>query len=216
MELKLLENEIYKEIENLFSNDASGHDLFHSKRVYELAKHIAKGRKVNQEKLLLIALLHDADDCKICKTENNENARKIIRRRGFCVDFENDVIENINKISFKGTGESVPASLEGKIVQDADRLDALGAIGIARAFAYGGSKNRPIYVPGEKEMTFKNEDEYRKQNGSTISHFYQKLLKLKGLMNTEEGKLIAIQRTEFLNTFLNEFYDEWNFEAKKR
>ena len=129
--------------------------------------------------------------------------------------FVNDVIENINKISFNGTGKSVPASLEGKIVQDADRLDALGAIGIARTFAYGGAKNRPIYVPDEEEMIF-NGDEYRKQNSSSISHFYQKLLKLKDLMNTEEGKLIAIQRTEFLNTFLDEFYDEWNFEAKKR
>ena len=86
MELRLLENEIFKEIEKLFSNEVTGHYFYHSKRVYELAKYIAKGKKVNQEKLLFIALLHDTDDCKIFKTENNENARKVIRRCGFCVD----------------------------------------------------------------------------------------------------------------------------------
>jgi uncharacterized protein len=110
----------------------------------------------------------------------------------------------------KNVGSKRKLTIEGKIVQDADRLEALGAIGIARAFAYGGKKNRQIYNPAIKPKKFKCTDEYRGSEGTTINHFYEKLLKIKSQLNTKTAKKIALKREQFMKTFLKQFYDEWN------
>lgn len=122
------------------------------------------------------------------------------------------VLKAVSQISFKGTDTMVPDSLEGKIVQDADRLDAIGAIGIARTFAYGGSKGRIMYDPKKKPMETMNSRQYFASESTTINHFYEKLLKLKDLMNTDTAKKIAEDRHSFMNEYLDRFYKEWNGE----
>ncbi len=129
---------------------------------------------------------------------------------GLTEDTIDHVIDIIREISFKGMETISPKSIEGKIVQDADRLDAMGAIGIARAFAYGGNHNRAIHIPDCQPNTNMNETEYRNNKGTTINHFYEKLLLLKDRMNTDCAKAIAQKRDRYMREFLKEFYDEWN------
>ena len=189
-------------VKEFFKNDCSGHDYYHTIRVYELAKKIAEKENTDIELTSLIALLHDVDDCKLVgengKSFNNTN--NFLQNNQINEDKINLICSEISKISFKGTGKNTPDTLEGKIAQDADRLDALGAIGVARTFAYGGSRNRPMYLP-------KDDENYKT---SSIAHFYDKLLNLSDLMNTNEAKQIAIQRTEYMKEYLNEFFDELN------
>lgn len=158
---------------------------------------------------MIAALLHDADDIKIFGTKNYENARQIMTDCHLTADIIERVIDVIREISFKGTKTTVPESIEGKIVQDADRLDAMGAIGIARAFAYGGNHNRPIHIPDYQPITDMSETEYRNNKGTTINHFYEKLLLLKDMMNTDCAKSIAGKRDKYMREFLKEFQDEW-------
>lgn len=204
---------VIEKIKVLFAEDYSGHDYFHSERVYKNAMYLAEKITCNREIVALASLLHDVDDSKLFSTTNNQNARQIIKE----IDISNDLIEKviliINNISFKGTGKTIPDSIEGKIVQDADRLDAIGAIGIARAFAYGGNHNRHIFNPNEAPLSDLTEATYRENNGTTINHFYEKLLLLKDLMNTDVAKEIAENRTKFMKVYLEQFMREWNGEA---
>ena len=142
-----LESELIEYIKKKFEGDSSGHDVHHSIRVYRNALKLAKDYRCDEELIMMAALLHDVDDFKLFKTSNYENARKILAQCNIEESRIEAVIEIISTVSFKGTNTKTPSTIEGKIVQDADRLDAIGAIGIARAFAYGGSRGNTMYDP---------------------------------------------------------------------
>lgn len=192
----------------------AGHDWFHIERVWKLSKKIAATENCNGEVVELSALLHDIADPKFHNGDETL-ALKISREllEGFSVDEETiaQVLFVIQNISFKNRNEA-PKDLpiELKIVQDADRIDAIGAIGIARTFNFGGFKNNLMYHPDISPKLNMSKEEYKKTNGTTINHFYEKLLLLKDFMNTQEGKKIAEQRHQFMLNFLDQFYYEWN------
>ena len=185
---------LIQKIKELFANDCSGHDFWHSLRVLNNAEKIAKTEKCNEYIVMIAALLHDTDDRKIFETKDYENARRIMSDCHLTEDTIDHVIDIIREISFKGTESISPKSIEGKIVQDADRLDAMGAIGIARAFSYGGNHNRAIHIPDCQPNTNMDGTEYRNNEGTTINHFYEKLLLIKDMMNTDCAKTIAQKR----------------------
>lgn len=197
--------------------EGSGHDWFHIERVYNLSKFIAEKENADLFIVEMTSLLHDIDDWKFSKgTDTNttvtENFLKSIKVSKADKD---KIISIIKTMSFKGgVVDSTQISIEGKVVQDADRLDAIGAIGIARTFAYGGSKGRQIYDPSIKPIEFTSLEQVKNEENHTINHFYEKLLKLKYLMNTETAKKIAEKRHKFMENFLGEFYNEWNFPGK--
>ena len=204
-------NKTIEKAKETFQNDYSGHDFWHTLRVYNVAKTIAEKEKCDMEIVCLAALLHDFDDAKITdSTTELENATNWLKENNYPLDRINLIKEIINNISFKGIDTKIPNTIEGKIVQDADRLDAIGAIGIARTFAYGGSKGREMWNPNEQYIDNMNEEEYRKNKGNTINHFYEKLLKLKDMMNTDTAKEMAKHRHLYMEKFLEEFYEEWN------
>lgn len=201
---------IKEDIKVLFENEASGHDYEHSIRVYNNSLLINKMVKGNEFIISLATLLHDVDDSKVFKTSNFENARLIMDKYSVDRLIIEQVIEVISTVSFKGGNNDIPKTIEGEVVQDADRLDAIGAIGIARAFTYGGYHKRKMYdpnIPPRDKMTI---EEYRSNNGTTINHFYEKLIKLESSMNTTVGRKIASERTKFLKEYLERFIDEWN------
>lgn len=210
-ELKIRETKEF--VRKKLFGEASGHDWFHIERVYNLAKFIAKEEGADTFIVEMAALLHDIDDWKFSR---NENLVEIFLNEIELYKSDMEKIKSIiNTMSYKGgVVDSTQYSIEGMIVQDADRLDAMGAIGIARAFAYGGNKNRVIYDPSINPMEYKNLDEVKNKNNHTINHFYEKLLKLKDLMNTETAKKIAHERHEFMEKYLNEFFYEWNFKEE--
>lgn len=197
-------------VKEKFENEFSGHDYFHTLRVFNMATHIAKQENANVEIVQLASLLHDVDDRKI----SPETYQTQANARGFLLsnDVDGETIERIcqiiREISFGGN-DAIPESLEGKCVQDADRLDAIGAIGIARAFAYGGNHNRHIYHPDIKPNLNMTKEEYRKSESTTINHFYEKLFKLTALMNTETAIHIAKDREAYMKEFVSKFMDEW-------
>ncbi|MDY6228951.1 MAG: HD domain-containing protein [Clostridium sp.] len=194
--------------------EGSGHDWFHIERVYNLAKYIAEKENADSFIVEMTALLHDIDDWKFSKSNdiNTTVTEKFLKSIEVDKTDMEAIIKIIKTMSYKGgVVDSTQHTIEGKIVQDADRLDAIGAIGIARTFAYGGHKNRPIYDPSIKPMDFKSLDEVKNAENHTINHFYEKLLKLKDLMNTDTAKEIAEKRHKFMEDFLEEFYSEWNF-----
>jgi uncharacterized protein len=206
-------NNLAKSVEELCKNDSSGHDWWHIHRVVNLAKKI--GEKEDAYLLLVetAALLHDLDDWKLSDSlnENLPNAKRLLNENGASDDFSEKVLTIINEVSFKGAGiETKPSSIEGMVVQDADRLDAIGAIGIARTFAYGGYKNQPLHNPDLKPNLHKDFDEYKRTRTSTINHFYEKLLLLKDRLNTTSARQLAIKRHQFMEQFLEQFYAEWN------
>ena len=198
-------------IKELFREDYSGHDYHHSVRVYNNAITIARKEGGNILKIKLGALLHDVDDRKLFGTSDTlEHARHFLAVNGIDSEAAEEICSIIKSVSFKGNGTTAPDTLEGKIVQDADRLDALGAIGIARTFAYGGHKGRPIYDPCEKPVESMTPKEYENHVSTSINHFYEKLLKLKYLMNTDAAKAMAEHRHDFLEQYLEEFTSEWD------
>ncbi len=192
----------------------SGHDWFHIERVWKLSLKIQE--KEGGDKLIieLAALLHDIADPKFHNGDETL-ASKIVRNFLTEQNLDPSVMEKvifiIENMSFKNRNdapENLP--LELKIVQDADRLDAIGAIGIARTFNFGGYKNNLMYHPDIKPKLNQTKEEYKKSNGTTINHFYEKLLLLKDLLNTDTAKNIADHRHQFMLQFLEEFYNEWN------
>lgn len=200
-------------IKNIFTDDSSGHDYFHSIRVYKMAMKIAEGEICDKNMVMMSALLHDVDDEKLFCTEDNANARKILRDCEISHKDIEQVIAIIQSVPYKGMDSIIPQTIEGKIVQDADRLDAMGAVGIARAFAYGGSQGRKLYDPDIFPILDMDEDTYRRHRGTTINHFYEKLLLLKDMLNTDTARKIAENRQLFMERFLEEFYAEWNGES---
>lgn len=201
-----------KFIKEIFQNDFSGHDFFHSMRVYRTAMKIAQAEHADMEVVALAALLHDVDDRKLSPTtaEKKENAARFMRSQNVPESEIRQVCQIIDEVSFKGTDSVRPSTPEGKCVQDADRLDALGAIGIARTFAYGGSHNRAIYDPELPPRTAMNQAQYYSSKSTSLNHFYEKLFLLEGMMNTETGKAIARKRTQYMQQFVDEFLNEWD------
>lgn len=201
-----------KFIKEVFQNDFSGHDFFHSMRVYRTAMKIAEAEHADMQVVALAALLHDVDDRKLSPTtaEKKENAARFMRSQNVPESEIRQVCQIIDEVSFKGTDSVRPSTPEGKCVQDADRLDALGAIGIARTFAYGGNHNRAIYDPELPPRTAMNQAQYYSSKSTSLNHFYEKLFLLEGMMNTETGKAIARKRTQYMQQFVDEFLNEWD------
>lgn len=193
-----------------------GHDWFHIERVYKNAVLIAQEEDCDVMVVKLGALLHDIADSKFHDGDEEigpKMARTFLESENVSEGIIEHVVQIIQNISFKGGNfEKTFSSIELEIVQDADRLDALGAIGIARTFNYGGFKNRPIYNPSIAPKLNMTKEEYKKSDSPTLNHFYEKLLLLKDKMNTETGKKLAQERHRFMETFLSQFYAEWEGE----
>lgn len=193
-----------------------GHDWFHIERVYKNALLIAREENCDLTVVKLSALLHDIADSKFHdgdETIGPKIARVFLESENIDEETINHVINIIENISFKGGNfEKNFSSKEFEIVQDADRLDAIGAIGIARTFNYGGFKNRAIYNPAIAPNLNMTKEEYKNSDAPTINHFYEKLLLLKDKMNTETGKKIALERHRYMEDFLAQFYAEWEGE----
>ena len=201
--------EVKQKVIERFSSDTSGHDHFHIERVVDLSKHIAKIEGADIWSCEMIAWLHEMDDYKL--SDGDGNCEKLLRELELPEDLVLRFTVSCDEISFKGNGvNSIPRSLETKVVQDADRLDAIGAIGVARTFAYGGKKGQSIYHPDILPKTHTSFEEYKSAETTTVNHFYEKLLLLKGLMNTNEGKRIAEKRHDFMQAYLDRFLSEWN------
>ncbi|MEZ4796886.1 MAG: HD domain-containing protein [Flavobacteriaceae bacterium] len=198
-------------------NAEGGHDWFHTLRVYNNALLISKGEKVDEFVVSLGALLHDIADSKFHDGDDTigpKMAREFLFKHNvdsLVIEHVINIIENISFNKSLEKGENFTSS-ELSVVQDADRLDAIGAIGIARCFNYGGFKNRKLFDPSIKPNLNMTKEEYKKSTAPTINHFYEKLLLLSDKMNTKTGKLIAKQRHQFMEQYLDQFYAEWDGE----
>lgn len=203
-------------VKSKLDNAEGGHDWFHIERVYKNALSIADNESCNLTVVKLAALLHDIADSKFHngdETIGPKIAREFLESKNLDEATIEHVILIIENMSFKGGNfEKKFSSIELDIVQDADRLDAIGAIGIARAFNYGGFKNRPLYNPNIAPNLHLSKEEYKNSVSPTINHFYEKLLLLKDKMNTETGKQIAQERHHYMEGFLSQFYAEWDGE----
>ena len=203
-------------VKNQLTNAEGGHDWFHIERVYRNALLIAEEEDCDITIVKLGALLHDIADSKFHDGDEKigpKTARIFLESQNVSEDIISHVIAIIENISFKGGNfEKKFNSKELEIVQDADRLDAIGAIGIARTFNYGGFKNRPLYNPNIQPNLNMSKEEYKNSESPTLNHFYEKLLLLKDKMNTETGKKIAQKRHDFMITYLSQFYAEWDGE----
>lgn len=213
MNSEIIQNTILFVQEEL-QNTEGGHDWFHIERVWKNAKLIAETEDVDMLIVELAALLHDIADSKFNNGDETVGPKKAL---DFLIEQDADyriidhVIAIIENVSFKGGNQKRTFnSIELDIVQDADRLDAIGAIGIARTFNYGGFKNRSMYNPEIEPNLNMTKEEYKKSTAPTINHFYEKLLLLKDTMNTVAGKKVAEQRHQFMETYLEQFYNEWN------
>ncbi len=207
-------NRALEYVKEVFKNDYSGHDYFHTVRVYKMATHIAMKENADLEVVQLAALLHDVDDIKLSPQThvNKDKACTFLSANQMEEEIIHTICQIIGEISYAGNDSVVPHTLEGKCVQDADRLDAMGAIGIARAFAYGGNHNRLMHHPDMKPNMNMGREEYNSHVSTTINHFYEKLFKLKDLMNTDTAKEIAKTKDAYMREFVTEFMNEWGEE----
>ncbi len=195
-----------------FERDSSGHDWWHIYRVWKNALALCQRETADVFTVELAALLHDLDDWKLSPSADGTPVRAAawLRQMEVAPAVSDHVCEIITHLSFKGAGvENQIRTLEGQIVQDADRLDAIGAIGIARAFAYGGHKGRSLYDPAEAPQMHQSFEQYKSSQGHTINHFYEKLLLLKERMNTPAARQMAAERHAFMEQFLERFFSEW-------
>lgn len=214
MDKELIINKTKEYVKTKLGGEGTGHDWFHILRVYKTSIFIGEKENADLFVVGLTALLHDIADWKF-NDGNSDIGPKISREWLECLGVDDDIIDKvcmiIRTMSYKGgTTNSLQATIEGKVVQDADRLDAIGAIGIARAFAYGGYKERELYNPNIEPQKYNNFEQYKKSVSTTVNHFYEKLLLLKDLMNTQSGKSIAVQRHEFMEEYLEQFFREWD------
>lgn len=213
---ELIITETINFVKKELANAEGGHDWFHIERVFKNAVLLSKEEKVDIFVVSLAALLHDIADSKFHNGDETIGPKKASE---FLHNLQVDngiiahVVNIITNLSYKNelSNEKTPlSSKEFQVVQDADRLDAIGAIGIARSFNYGGFKNRALYNPEIRPNLNMTKEEYKKSNAPTINHFYEKLLLLKDKMKTETGKRIAEERHQFMENYLQQFYDEWN------
>jgi len=199
-------------IESQFRSEGSGHDWFHVDRVRKMALRIGKYEGCDLFVVEMAALLHDLDDWKLTEAESQTGSKtkEWLDEIGIKSELALHILRITEEVSFKGAGIDTPVqSTEAAVVQDADRLDAIGAIGIARTFTYGGHKSRLIYDPSVSPVMHDDFQKYKNSTAPTINHFYEKLLLLKNRMNTETAKVIAEQRHQFMNDYLTQFYEEW-------
>lgn len=204
----LKDTEVY--VRNYFAKESSGHDWWHISRVCTMTLKIAEKEGGDRFVLEMAALLHDLDDWKLGGDPGESKIKVWLDKIKVPEKEQNKIIEVIEQVSFKGAQvENKAITLEAQIVQDADRLDAIGAIGIARTFAYGGSKNRLIYDPEVKPEIHTDFEAYKNNKAPTINHFYEKLLLLKNRLNTNTAKQIAQKRQVYMEEFLMQFYAEW-------
>lgn len=204
-------------VRKMLHGDTSGHDWWHIQRVRKLALRLGKEEGADAFVVELAALLHDIADWKFYQGDPEAGPRVAaawLEECGVDSSVSEHVCSIIREISFKGSGVPTPMeSIEGKVVQDADRLDALGAIGIARAFAYGGHQGREIHNPDVEPESHETFDAYRESAGSTINHFHEKLLLLEERMNTDAARRLAEARHEYMEGFLEQFHREWSGES---
>lgn len=213
MDKQLIKNRTIDFVKQQLAADSTGHDWDHVRRVWNMAVGLARHEGGDLFVIELAALLHDIADWKFHNGDERKG-EELARQWLESLSVEDEIIQSvcriIGEVSFKGAGVAIQmSSLESKIVQDADRLDALGAIGIARTFAYGGFKGRQMYNPEISPVLHQSFQQYKASQGTTINHFYEKLFLLKDLMNTQTAKRIAEERHRFMEDFVRRFKDDW-------
>lgn len=199
-------------VKEVFEKEFSGHDYFHTERVFKLATQLAKEEDCDVFVVQLAALLHDVDDYKLSREtyEHKDRAVDFLNKVGMSQEIISEVCHIIEDVSFKGSDSKTPDSIEGMCVQDADRLDAIGAIGIARCFTFGGHHNRILYDPSIQPNLNMDEQTYRNHVSTTLNHFYEKLFLLENMMNTKSAKRLAKHRQKVMKDYVEEFLLEWD------
>ena len=199
-------------VKDVFAGDASGHDYFHTLRVYKMAIRLAQEEGADEQIVALAALLHDVDDRKLSPetARGKDRAVAFLREQDVAEEELRAIVGAIDEVSYAGTDSVKPSTIEGVCVQDADRLDALGAIGIARTFAYGGSHDRALYDPDEAPKLDMSGEEYRNHVSSSLNHFYEKLFNLVPLLNTRSARKIGNVREAYMKEFVDRFLAEWD------
>lgn len=202
-------------VREILAGDGSGHDFWHIERVRKMALRLAAEEGADATVVELAALLHDVDDWKLRASESEPSRLEaVIEAIELPVDLAQRVRAVIDEVSFRGAAVATPvSSLEAAVVQDADRLDAIGAIGIARAFAFGGSRQRALHDPSDGPHAHESFDAYRRSTGSTLNHFYEKLLLLRDRLNTAAARRIAVTRHAYMEGFVTRFLAEWDGEC---
>lgn len=212
-------DQVIDSIKSQFEGDSSGHDWFHIERVLNLSRYIQSKEGGDLEIIELAALLHDISDHKFNGGKLDEGGKvafEILMDLKYPEERAHQVKNIIDNVSFKGAGTSSEmTSLEGQIVQDADRLDAIGAIGVGRTFAYGGYKGQPMYDPKIEAVAHNSFEEYASSEGTTINHFYEKLLLLADRLNTDTALKLGAKRHQLMKEFLEAFLGEWHFNPTK-